>query len=113
MQSDIPWRAQGRHPGAALLVRLVVHRKTPEQARRSQKELVRAATKCGRTPDPRSLDAARYVPLLTSLDRDAHPAQAVAALYRFRRQVELAFKRWKSLAGLDALPTKDPGLARA
>jgi len=36
----------------------------------------------------------------------------VLALYRFRWQIELAFKRMKSLAGLDALPAKKPALAQ-
>ncbi|MGO7258683.1 transposase, partial [Rhizobium brockwellii] len=37
----------------------------------------------------------------------------ILTLYRFRWQIELAFKRFKSLAGLDSLPAKKPELARA
>ena len=40
-------------------------------------------------------------------------AADVLALYRFRWQLELAFKRMKSLAGLDELAAKKPELARA
>jgi IS4 transposase len=32
--------------------------------------------------------------------------------YRFRWQIELAFKRMKSILNLDELPAKDPALAR-
>ncbi|TBD09272.1 transposase, partial [Rhizobium ruizarguesonis] len=35
----------------------------------------------------------------------------ILTLYRFRWQIELAFKRFKSLAGLDSLPAKKPELA--
>jgi IS4 transposase len=37
----------------------------------------------------------------------------LGALYRFRWQIELAFKRLKSLLHIDRLPAKDPNLARA
>ena len=63
--------------------------------------------------DPRSLEAAKYILLLTSLPADAFPPADILALYRFRWQIELAFKRFKSLAGLDMLPAKKPELARA
>jgi len=36
----------------------------------------------------------------------------VLAEYRGRRQFELAFRRIKSIAGIDRLPALDPGLAR-
>jgi hypothetical protein len=108
-------RVDEHQPGAASgpVWRLVMHRKTPEQAQVSQDEVRRAAHKRGKTPDPRSLEAARYVILLTSLPREACPAQAVASFYRVRWQVELAFKRWKSLGGLANLQAKNPNLARA
>ena len=41
--------------------------------------------------------------LITSLPADDWPAERVLALYRRRRQAELAFKRLKSLLDLEAL----------
>ena len=40
-------------------------------------------------------------------------ARQLGALYRLRWQIELLFKRLKSLLHLDRLPAKDPALARA
>jgi hypothetical protein len=69
--------------------------------------------KRSKQPDPRSLEAAKYILLLTSLPAAVFPPADILALYRFRWQIELAFKRFKSLAGLDLLPAKKPELARA
>jgi IS4 transposase len=41
--------------------------------------------------------------LITSLPREAWPAERVLTFYRRRWQVELAFKRLKSLIGLEDL----------
>jgi hypothetical protein len=100
-------------PLEPLILRLIVRRKDPEQAEAEQKRLLKAARKRGKQPDPRSLEAAKYILLLTSLPADAFPPADILALYRFRWQIELAFKRFKSLAGLDMLPAKKPELARA
>ena len=81
--------------------------------RAEQKRLLKDAKKRGKQPDPRSLEAAKYILLLTSLPADAFPPADILTLYRFRWQIELAFKRFKSLAGLDTLPAKKPELARA
>jgi len=99
--------------GAPLELRLVIRRKTPEQAEAEQKRLLKNASKRGTRVDLRSLEAAKYVMLLTSLPADMFPACDVLAIYRFRWQIELAFKRMKSLAGLDELAAKDPALAQA
>ena len=95
------------------MMRLVIRRKDPEQAATEQKRLLKDAKKRGKQPDPRSLEAAKYILLLTSLPADAFPPADILTLYRFRWQIELAFKRFKSLAGLDMLPAKKPELARA
>jgi hypothetical protein len=100
-------------PSEPLLLRLVIRRKDPEQAQAEQKRLLKEAKRRGKKPDPRSLEAANYILLLTSLPADVFPAADILAIYRFRWQIELAFKRFKSLAGLDTLPAKKPELARA
>jgi len=96
-----------------LPLRLVIRRKTREQARKAQQELIKDAKKRGREPDPKSLEAARFVLLLTSLPRGEFTPATIANLYRLRWQIELAFKRYKSLAGLDQLTAKTPELARS
>ena len=104
---------EGIKAATPLILRLVVRRKDPEQAAAEQKRLLKDARKRGKQPDPCSLEAAKYILLLTSLPADAFPPADILALYRFRWQIELAFKRFKSLAGLDMLPAKKPELARA
>jgi Transposase DDE domain len=101
-------------PPAPLILRLVIRRKDTEQAQAERKRLLKAASKRGKQPDPRSLVAAGYILLLTSLPATTvFPATDILVLYRFRWQIELAFKRFKSLAGLGQLPAKNPALARA
>lgn len=94
-------------------VRLVTWRKSPEQAQAEQERLLKNAKKRGTNVDPRSLEAANYVMILTSLPTDVFPAPDVLAIYRFRWQLELAFKRMKSLADLDDIAAKKPELAQA
>jgi len=100
-------------PDELLPLRLVMRRKTRQQAADAQRRLLKEAKKRGKMSDPRSLEAAKYVLLLTSLPADTFPTSEVLTLYRFRWQIELLFKRFKSLAGLDSLPAKNPDLARA
>ena len=104
---------EGTVAAAPLILRLVIRRKDPEQAEAELKRLRKDAKKRGKQPDPRSLEAAKYILLLTSLPIDVFSPNDILTLYRFRWQIELAFKRFKSLAGLDALPAKNPELARA
>ena len=103
----------GAPPSEPLTLRLIIRRKDPEQAEAEVKRLLKDAKKRGKQPDPRSLEAAKYILLLTSLPADAFPPTDILTLYRFRWQIELAFKRFKSLAGLDKLPAHKPELARA
>ena len=61
---------------------------------------------------PISLISSDYMMYLTSLPRDELDAVAVADLYRIRWQIELAFKRMKSLMGMSRAPAKDAALLR-
>lgn len=115
-EGEVPVRIHEGIPAAAaepLIVRLVIRRKDPEQAAAEQKRLLKDAKKRGKQPDPRSLEAAKYILVLTSLPPGTFAPADVLALYRFRWQIELAFKRMKSLAGLAGLPAKNPDLAQA
>ena len=67
----------------------------------------------GRAVQQETLEAAAHVLLLASLDPEDYPPARIGALYRLRWQVELAFKRLKSLLDLDALRARDKRLARA
>jgi Transposase DDE domain len=89
----------------ALAVRLIVQRKTPEAAEATREALRRTAAKKGKALDPRSLIAAEFMILGTSLPEIGYPADEVLAVYRLRWQIELAFKRLKSLLHIDQLPT--------
>jgi hypothetical protein len=96
-----------------LPLRLVILPKPPEMAERARKTAQNTARKDQRRVDPRTLEAAGYLILITSLDAAAFPPEVLAALYRVRWQIELAFKRLKSILHLDRLPAKDPNLAKA
>jgi hypothetical protein len=106
-------RVDGSPGTTPLELRLVIWRKTPEQAEIEQKRLLQNGKKHGRNVDPRSLEAAKYVMLVTSLPADTFSTSDILAIYRFRWQIELAFKRMKSLADLDKLAAKKPELAKA
>jgi hypothetical protein len=57
-------------------------------------------------------DEGKPVWLLTDLSEEELPTDQVRQLYRRRWQIELFFKRLKSLADLDELPTRDGPTAR-
>ena len=98
---------------SAVAARLIIARKPPQAIRRQHKRLRRKASRKGHKTDPRTLLAAGFMMLLTSLPESRAAAAEVVRLYRLRWQIELAFKRLKSLGGFDDLPAFDPRLARS
>jgi Transposase DDE domain len=95
-----------------LKLRLIIGRLPPEKAEAARKKVIARAIKAGKKVDPRSLRAAEFVLLLTSLP-EQHTPEAILELYRLRWQIELLFKRFKSLLGLGDLPAKQRNLARS
>ena len=93
--------------------RVVILPKPPEAAAASRSKALRESQRGGHRNDPLSLAAAEHLMLITSLPlSQASPDQLMGA-YRLRWQVELAFKRLKSLLHIDQLPATEPRLARA
>lgn len=97
---------------AGVLARLVIARKPPEATERQQARLRRKASRKGHKTDPRTLRTAGFMMLLTSLSGERATAAEVVRLYRMRWQIELAFKRLKSLGRFADLRASDPRLAR-
>lgn len=106
------WPTQVQHEGQLFPGRLLAVRRSAEATRREQKRLKREASRDGRVISERSWKAAEYVLIWTSLP-DSFSTELALEYYRRRWQIELAFKRMKSLAGLGHLPKKDPTSARA
>jgi len=105
----------GKHRGKPLFeARLIVRRATPEAAEQAAKRARRHHSKGRSQADlqPMTVQSAGFLMILTSLPPEVTLAEVLQA-YRVRWQVELAFKRLKSLLGLDRLPTKCPALARS
>lgn len=96
-----------------LPLRLIIQRKTPEDAEATRKALLRQASRKQKTLDPRSLVAAEFMILGTSLPTEGYLAEEVLAVYRLRWQIELAFKRLKSLLGIKAIPTRTTQASRS
>ena len=96
-----------------LPMRLVIRPKPAEVLENARKRARRAASKEQRKADPRTLACAEHLILITSLSPKAFPPERLCELYRVRWQIELAFKRLKSILRLDRLPAKSPGLAEA
>jgi hypothetical protein len=98
---------------AQVPARLIIARKPPEATQRQHQRIHRKASRKGTKTDPRSLRSAGYMMLLTSLPAARANAEEVVRLYRMRWQIELAFKRLKSLGGFADLQASDPRLARS
>ena len=96
-----------------LAVRLVIQRKPPDAAAAARRRLPRQAQRKQKRLDPRTVAAAGFVILATSLPGEHYPAHEVLAAYRLRWQIELAFKRLKSLLHIDHLPTRTAPASRS
>jgi hypothetical protein len=109
---DRPIRLE-RKQAEPLQVRLLAIKMPKEKAVKAVLEAKAEAKSKQRTIQPGTLIAAEWVILVTSLERAEHTTDKVLELYRRRWRIEIAFKRMKSLAGLDGPPGQCPQLAKA
>jgi hypothetical protein len=100
-------------PTGTFPLRLLAVALPPEQTEAARRRVRQAAKKKQRTIDDRTVLAAGFVLLVTTLDSTTWPSADVLALYRCRWQVELLFKRLKSIWHLDRLRARDPETAQA
>lgn len=107
------WPVYLRLPaGRRIAARVVALRLPAPLAKRARERARRIAAKKRRQIRPSTLKAAGYVLLLTTLPKEKLSAADVLELYRYRWQIELAFKWLKQLLQIGRLPHQDPQAAR-
>ncbi|MCD6163790.1 MAG: IS4 family transposase [candidate division Zixibacteria bacterium] len=77
------------------------------------KRIHRNSARHGRIPGRKALEVAKYSCVFTTVDQSVLSATDVMELYRARWQVELAFKRLKTLLNFGHLPKHDEESAKA
>jgi hypothetical protein len=106
------WRVEFEASGERHAARICAVRKSEEAAQRAKKQVQRSAAKKKRQVQPETLEMAEYIAVLTTLGEETTATQ-ILEMYRARWQVELAFKRMKTLLGTGHVPKADPEAARA
>jgi transposase len=98
--------------GAPIHGRLCAVRKSAAAAAKARERARRESLRGEHEPRPETLEAANYVFVFTTLAEDVD-TERVLALYRLRWQIELEFKRLKSLIQLGHLKKHDDQAARS
>jgi hypothetical protein len=107
------WCATVQHPkGGYMKGRLIAVKRSIAATRIERKRLMRKASRRQHKVSKESLEAAQYFMVWTSLP-DNYASTVVLEFYRLRWQIELVFKRMKSIMGLGHLPKADPVSCRA
>lgn len=93
--------------------RICAIRKSNEAIKLAHKKIMRNAQKKGHKIKPETLEYAKYVIVFTNYPQDSFTATEILEWYRVRWQVELVFKRFKSIAQLGHLPKHSDDSAKA
>lgn len=88
--------------------RLCALRKSREAIELAHKKLKRMASKKGKKLREATLEYAEYIILFTTVNRHNFKGADLLLLYRSRWQIELVFKRLKSILGVGHLPKYNP-----
>ena len=110
---EAEWSVAFHFAGEERPLRLCVRKKGRLAAERARQKSLRKAQKNGSSPDPESLELAQYIMVLATPPPAALATKGVLELYRCRWQVELCFKRLKSLLGLGHVPKSHDASAKA
>ena len=115
-------RAEAGHTSTVVLVphkdspplkaRLIVRILPEKKAEENRKKLRARASRNGLKVTEQGLRLAGFFVVLTTVPEEILSDDEVVELYRFRWQIELLFKRWKSLLNLDKVTAHEPALVR-
>ena len=107
------WAVRFDADGTRWAARLCAIRKSQHAADRAKIKILQQAARKQKHVRPATLESAEYVYVLVSLTHDLLDAREVLDLYRARWQIELCFKRLKSLFRLGHVPKRNDVSARA
>lgn len=105
------WKVLLRAENISVPGRVCAIRKSELAIQQAHRRLQRKASKMQTAVQPESWEYAKYVIVFTTLA--AESVEQVLECYRLRWQIELAFKRMKTLAHLGHLPKHDERSTRA
>jgi hypothetical protein len=94
-------------------LRLCAIKKSPKAAEYSIKKAKKEMKKKQRKINPVTLELNKYFFLITTVPEEKLSREQILLLYRARWQIELAFKRMKSILGCGHLPKYDEKSAKA
>lgn len=107
------WKVGFECQGQNYFLRLCAIRKSRVAAQRAYRKALDKARRNRTQANRKSLELTAYIMVLCSLPQERFSAREVLQMYRCRWQVELAFKRLKSLLAAGHLPKTDDQSARA
>jgi hypothetical protein len=107
------WPVQFQAGGKTHVARLCAVRKSASAARAGRERALKAARKKGKAVREETLELAEYIFVLATPGLNSLSAEQVLELYRARWQVELGFKRLKSLFDAGSAPNRDPEAVRS
>jgi hypothetical protein len=99
--------------GDPVFGRVCVYRRDAESVEIAQRKVRRMASKKQQPLTENALESAKYVALFTTTREEDVSLSSAFQIYRYRWQIELAFKRLKSLTGFGHLPKYDEQSCRA
>jgi len=106
------WPVEIRSDGRRITGRVCAIRKSQAAIDRAHRRL-REKLKSGKSMSEQTWQLAQYVMVFTTLPREVASVREVLECYRLRWQVELTFKRLKSIAQLGHLPKHQDRSSRA
>lgn len=93
--------------------RLCAIKKSKADTEKARKKVLQESRRKGRKAQPETVESAGYIFVFTTLPEKLVKPSVVLEIYRGRWQIELVFKRLKSIIGLGHLPKQDPVGAKA
>ena len=108
------WDVIVKYEGCSRPGRVCALSKSRQAAEKARRDLKQISHKHGGSLTlPETIESAGYIFVFTSVSRNEMTPTAALEMYRGRWQIELVFKRLKSLLGFGHLRKKDPEAARS